>query len=56
MSEKSAPDPTKDAFKAALDAKKAKEHAGTSHADAGVTGKGDTHRAGAKREFRRKSG
>jgi hypothetical protein len=56
MAESGKSDPTKDAFKAALDAKNAKHHGGESHADAGAPGKGDTHRAGAKREFRRKSG
>lgn len=56
MAESEKSDPTKDAYKAALEAKKAQQHAGPSHADGGSSGKGDTHRAGAKREFRRKSG
>ncbi len=56
MAESEKSDPTKDAFKAALDAKNAQKHGGESHADAGAHGKGDTHATGVKREFRRKSG
>ena len=58
MSEKdTTPEDQRDKFKAALDAKNAKGgHSGGSHADGGTSGKGDSHRAGGKREFRRKSG
>ena len=56
MAESEKSDPTKEAFKAALDAKNAKQHAGASHADGGAHGRGDSHAAGVKREFRRKSG
>jgi hypothetical protein len=55
MPEKSA-DPTKDKFREALERKRSQNHAnnGAAHNDSKVHG--EHARAGAKREFRRKSG
>ena len=53
----SEPDPTKEQFKAALDAKKAKGgHAAASHTEGAHGPHAHASREGGKREFRRKSG
>lgn len=56
MPEKPAEDPTKDKFREALERKREQRHAnnGDAHNDSKVNG--EHARAGAKRNFRRKSG
>ena len=50
------PDDTKDKFRAALERKQAKQHANNGDAQSDSKVHGTHARAGAKREFRRKSG
>lgn len=49
-------DDMKERYRQALEAKKHKGGHGESHTSGGGGSKGDSHAAGGKREFRRKSG
>jgi hypothetical protein len=56
MPDDSKPEDPKDAFKAALDRKRAQQHAHNADAQADSKVHGSSAKAGGKRTFRRKSG